>query len=107
MRKWSTRPLKIYFIRTGFHDLLPLAIEIAREQKYGRDEITEAICKVFDKYREYPPTRNRTAWFATVYREKLREARADSCKQAQETIRKFLFLYDLGDVFVSQQLTNT
>lgn len=69
--------LEIYFIRTGFQDLLPLAIEIAQKQKYGRDEITEAICKVFDKYREYPPTRNRTAWFATVYREKLREARAE------------------------------
>jgi len=26
---------------------------------------------------EYPPTINRTAWFATVYREKLREARAE------------------------------
>lgn len=69
--------LEFYFIRTGFYDLLPLAIKISREQKYRRDEIIEAICKVFDKYREYPPTRNRTAWFSTVYREKLREARAE------------------------------
>jgi hypothetical protein len=31
---------------------------------------------VFDKERTDPPTRNRTAWFTTVYREKLHEAHA-------------------------------
>jgi hypothetical protein len=37
----------------------------------------EAICKVADKCRAYPPLINKNAWFAKVYREKLLEARAD------------------------------
>jgi len=37
----------------------------------------EAICKVADKLKTDPPTRNRVGWFRTVYQEKLREARAE------------------------------
>lgn len=76
----SLRPeysLLDYFTRTGFGDLLPLAERIARELKYSELEMIEAICKVADKARVYPPTRNRPAWFAKVFREKLQEARVD------------------------------
>lgn len=66
-----------YFNSTGFGDLLPVAVRIARELKYSELEMIEAICRVADKARRYPPTRNRTAWFARVFREKLQEARAD------------------------------
>lgn len=69
--------LKDYFIRTGFYDLLPLALQIAKELGYTQSEIIEAICKVSDKFFQYPPTKNRTAWFRMVFREKLTEARAD------------------------------
>lgn len=50
---------------------------MARELNYGQEEMIEAICKVADKLKTDPPTRNRTGWFMTVYKEKLREARAD------------------------------
>lgn len=76
----SLRPeysLKHYFNCTGFGDLLPLAVRIARELKYSELEMIEAICRVADKARRYPPTRDRTAWFARVFLEKLQEARAD------------------------------
>jgi len=43
---------------------------------YNQDEIIEAICKVDEKSRKYPPIHNRTAWFCTVFREKLPEARS-------------------------------
>ena len=66
-----------YFISTGFIDLLPIAHRIANDLNYGVDEIIEAICKVRDKFKRYPPTTNRTAWFEKVFREKLDEARAD------------------------------
>jgi len=66
-----------YFNSTGFGDLLPVAVKIARELKYSELEMIEAICRVGDKARRYPPTRNRTAWFARVFKEKLQEARAD------------------------------
>ncbi|MGB9903938.1 MAG: hypothetical protein ACPLQO_04600 [Desulfotomaculales bacterium] len=69
--------LKDYFLRTGFSDLLPVAVRIARELRCTSDEMIEAICKVYDKARAYPPTRNRRSWFATVFREKLQEARAE------------------------------
>lgn len=69
--------LKDYFVRTGFYDLLPLAVQLARDQGYVPDEIIEAICKVSDKFYQYPPTKNRTAWFKMVFQEKLKEARAD------------------------------
>ena len=69
--------LKDYFIRTNFYDLLPLAIEIATDLGYGQDEMIEAVCKTYDKFLRYPPSRNRTAWFKTVFREKLLEARSD------------------------------
>ena len=69
--------VKDYFIRTGFYDLLPLALQIAKELGYTQSEIIEAICKVSDKFFQYPPTKNRTAWFKMVFREKLTEARAD------------------------------
>ena len=37
----------------------------------------EAVCKVYDKSMQYPPTHNRTAWFTKVFTEKLRETRSD------------------------------
>ncbi len=66
-----------YFTRTGFFDLLPAATRIARELHCTRNEMIEAICKVADKAQVYPPVKNRAAWFATVFREKLLEARAE------------------------------
>ena len=66
-----------YFIRTNFYDLLPLAIKIAEDFDYSREEMIEAVCKVYDKFCRYPPTRNRTAWFSMVFKEKLYEARGD------------------------------
>ncbi|MGB9804419.1 hypothetical protein [Desulfofundulus sp.] len=69
--------LEYYFAGTGFSDLLPLALQMARELHFTREEMIEAICKVADKARMYPPTRNRQAWFAAVFREKLLEARAE------------------------------
>ncbi|MGI6450953.1 MAG: hypothetical protein ACOX3R_11985 [Desulfitobacteriia bacterium] len=69
--------LEDYFIRTGFYDLLPLAKQIADDLGYNREEMIEAVCKVYDKFRLYPPTRNRTAWFGLVFKEKLCEARGD------------------------------
>ncbi len=69
--------LEEFFIYTGFFDLLPLALEVAGKLNYDQTEMIEAICKVNDKYYEYPPTKNRTAWFRKVYEEKLLEARGD------------------------------
>ncbi len=69
--------LEDYFIQTGFYDLLPLATHIAAGLGYSREEMIEAICKVYDKFYCYPPTRNRTAWFGLVFKEKLYEARGD------------------------------
>jgi len=69
--------LEDYFIRTNFYDLLPLAIQIAEDIGYSQQEMMEAICKVYDKFCQYPPTRNRTAWFSRVFKEKLFEARGD------------------------------
>lgn len=69
--------LERYFTSTGFIDLLPLALEIAGKLGLGRDEMIEAVCKVADKSRVYPPIINRAAWFRKVYREKLLESRAD------------------------------
>jgi hypothetical protein len=69
--------IESYFMVAGFLDQLPSAIQIAGELKYDSNEMIEAICKVADKYRLYPPTKNRSAWFGTVFREKLLEARAD------------------------------
>lgn len=48
---------------------------------YSREEMIEAICLVADKARIYPPTKNRRAWFTTVFREKLHEARAEIMAQ--------------------------
>lgn len=69
--------LEYYFVNAGFIDLLPLAVNIAGELGFGKEEMIEAICKVADKCRVYPPLINRSAWFTKVYREKLLEARAD------------------------------
>ncbi|KUK64198.1 MAG: hypothetical protein XD84_1666 [Desulfotomaculum sp. 46_80] len=69
--------LDMYFVSAGFIDLLPTALRIAGELNFGVAEVIEAICKVSDKYRQYPPTRNRAAWFEKVFTEKLGEARAD------------------------------
>lgn len=66
-----------YFLETGFYDLLPQALQLADDLGYAQHEMMEAICKVSDKYYQYPPTRNRTAWFKRVFVEKLAEARAD------------------------------
>jgi hypothetical protein len=69
--------LEDYFIRTNFYDLLPVATEIAKDLSYSREEMVEAICKVYDKYCQFPPTKNRTSWFRMVFKEKLGEARGD------------------------------
>ncbi len=69
--------LEDYFIRTNFYDLLPLATQIAENLGYSQEEMIEAVCKVYDKCCRYPPTRNRTAWFGLVFKEKLYEARGD------------------------------
>ncbi|MBC7346426.1 MAG: hypothetical protein H5U00_03080 [Clostridia bacterium] len=70
--------LEEYFLATGFADLLPLALKMAQREGYGPREMIEAICMVADKAKTYPPTRNRVAWFATVFREKLRQAHAET-----------------------------
>ena len=69
--------LEDYFINTGFYDLLPMALKLAGNLSYNHFEMIEAICKVHDKFNQYPPTKNRTAWFRLVFEEKLKEARAD------------------------------
>ena len=69
--------LEDYFIKTGFHDLLPMALKLAGTQGYDHFEMIEAICKVHDKFNQYPPTKNRSAWFRRVFEEKLKESRAD------------------------------
>lgn len=69
--------LKRYFTSTGFFDLLPVALKIAHKLNYSPEEMIEAICKVADKLKTDPPTRNRLGWFKIVYQEKLQEARAD------------------------------
>jgi hypothetical protein len=68
--------VEFYFTDTGFLDMLPQASEIAHNLGYGEDEMIQAVCLTFDKQATDPPARNRTAWFATVYREKLHEAHA-------------------------------
>ena len=77
-------PLKSYFISTGFIDMLPTALSMARELNYGVNEVAEAICKVGDKSKQYPPIKNRTAWFKKVFREKLAEAKADILAYREE-----------------------
>ena len=72
-----TLNLEEYFITTGFYDLLPLAVEVAGSLGYNQTEMIEAICKVYDKFSQFPPTKNRTAWFRKVFEEKLREAKGD------------------------------
>ncbi|MHB1406699.1 MAG: hypothetical protein ACYCV0_14055 [Desulfitobacteriaceae bacterium] len=71
------RKLEEFFITTGFYDLLPLALDIAESLGFDQTEMIEAICKVDDKFYQYPPTKNRTAWFRKVFEEKLREVRGD------------------------------
>lgn len=69
--------LEYYFVSTGFYDFLPLALDLINTMGFSREEATEAICKVFDKARVFPPTRNRLAWFVVVFKEKLFESRAE------------------------------
>jgi hypothetical protein len=69
--------LEHYFNSTGFYDLLPVAVNLIRELGFNQEEALEAICKVADKAKVYPPTKNRAAWFAIVFKEKLYEARAE------------------------------
>jgi len=69
--------LEEYFLKTGFYDLLPMALQIAKNLGYDPREMIEAVCKVSDKFHQYPPTKNRTAWFKMVFEEKLKEARGD------------------------------
>ena len=73
----TKRNLEEYFLTTGFYDLLPLAVKVAGSLGYDQTEIIEAISKVNDKFYQYPPTKNRTAWFRKVFEEKLHEARGD------------------------------
>jgi len=70
--------LEDYFINTGFYDLLPMGLKLARTLGYDHNEMIEAICKVYDKFNQYPPTKNRVAWFRLVFEEKLKEARAEN-----------------------------
>jgi len=76
-----------YFLKTGFYDLLPQALQLADDLGYDQSEMIEAICKVSDKYYQYPPTRNRTAWFKRVFVEKLAEARADILAFRSKTVK--------------------
>lgn len=69
--------MEYYFAGTGFYDFLPLALDLISTLGFSQQEAIEAICKVFDKARRYPPTKNRSAWFLVVFKEKLFEARAD------------------------------
>jgi hypothetical protein len=69
--------LEYYFVSTGFYDLLPVALNLIRTLGFTHEEAVEAICKVADKARMYPPTKNRAAWFTIVFKEKLYEARAE------------------------------
>ena len=71
------RTMEDYFINTGFYDLLPTALELAEHLGYEEREIIEAICKVSDKFYQYPPTKNRVAWFKKVFVEKLHESMGD------------------------------
>lgn len=71
------RDLAGYFIAAGFYDLLPMALDLAGSLGYDTSEMIEAICKVTDKFNQFPPTKNKTAWFKRVFEEKLREARGD------------------------------
>lgn len=73
----KNKKLKDYFITTGFFDLLDRALGMARTLNYTDAEVIEAICKVSDKFNDFPPVRNRVAWFDKVFMEKLAEARAD------------------------------
>ena len=77
--------LEKFFVNTGFFDLLPLALEMAGNLGYDQTEMIEAICKVNDKFYQYPPTKNRTAWFKKVYEEKLLEARGDVLRYLAKT----------------------
>ncbi len=76
-QKFKMGSLEHYFVVTGFYDLLPKAVELARKLGYDESEMIEAVCKVFDKSNRYPPAYNRAAWFMTVFAEKLSEARSD------------------------------
>jgi len=49
--------LEDYFIKTGFYDVLPLALKSAGNLSYHHNEMIEAICKVYDKFNQYPPTK--------------------------------------------------
>lgn len=52
-------------------------MQLAKDLGYDQSEMVEAICKVNDKYFQYPPTKNRTAWFRMIFQEKLQEARRE------------------------------
>lgn len=69
--------LECYFASTGFYDLLPVAFDLINTMGFNREEAIEAVCKVFDKARVYPPTKSRLAWFLVVFKEKLFESRAE------------------------------
>jgi len=62
------RGLESYFTNTGFIDLLPLALKLAVQAGYGKDEIIEAICKVADKHREYPPRKTEQHGFQRCFK---------------------------------------
>lgn len=69
--------LEYYFAHTGFYDLLPVALDLITMLNFNQEVAIEAVCKVFDKARVYPPTVNRSAWFTVVFKEKLYESRAE------------------------------
>lgn len=76
-KQFNRQSAEDFFIALGFFDLFPLAMQIAREKGFRQSEIIEAICKVNEKYEQYPPTKSRVGWFKLVFVEKLHEARAD------------------------------
>ena len=47
------RSLKDYFLRTGFFDLLPVAVRIARGMRFTSDEMIATICEGYNQARVY------------------------------------------------------
>ena len=74
-------------MQTGFSDLFTDACLLADRLGFDGNEMIEAICKVYDKSRRYPPVKNRQGWFVKVFEEKLFEARAELVQSARKQVR--------------------
>ncbi|MBE3588906.1 MAG: hypothetical protein IMW93_10255 [Thermoanaerobacteraceae bacterium] len=66
----------IYAITKGLPRLVNNLVTTCLLCAYGRKQ-RQIRERWFTRARHYPPTKNRAAWFATVFREKLGEARAE------------------------------